>query len=253
MNHVVHFTGHEGDRSSLFDIVIQTTACPRCGARVNEKCVSKSEAVGICELNHPHVARVQRARKLLLRCEPGEPYPTPYPPEDERNTVPTVFQDPEPSDVGLFQIRTPQEVYTTVDPVANQRIIEHLQEERKEREVHGTQTGRLQSMHHGYDKGGFEVSKKQVLEGQLGRLLTELDKLEAIGEDVYENDTVLSIKYKHSNSDKEYDYVALKSDDRWYVTGYQNQGPRTWDKMMEYFSHGEIVGIWMATGWEQVV
>lgn len=97
------------------------------------------------------------------------------------------------------------------------------------------------------------VSKKQALERQLDRILTEIDKLEAIGEDIYEDDTVLSIKLRYPNGEKEYDYIAFKSAGRWYLTGYQNAGPRSWEKMMEFFSHGELVGIWRVTEWEQIV
>lgn len=265
MSPIVYFSAYEsvsGKATELCNLVVQTVACPYCHAPLGTFCSSRSERVGTSKLNHPHNDRVKHARKRLMNqiawsgseeleqerfandpdtyMEPGEPYATPYPPGDERDgpdeltvhpqealnsqyawlnenyiqgpdDVIPLFKDPEPSNVGLFQIR-------------------------------GTTGGRIEA-----------VGKKQVLEGQLDRILTEIDKLEVMGEDVYDNDTVLSIKYKHSNGDKEYDYIALKSGDRWYVTGYQNAGPRTWDKLMEMFSHGEIVGIWMASGWEQIV
>lgn len=101
---------------------------------------------------------------------------------------------------------------------------------------------------------GPSMARKDVLTGQLDRLLTELDKLDALGEDVYEDDTVLFIKYKHNEyQEKAYNYVAFKCVGRWYVTGYQNEGPRNWDKLAEFFSRGVIIEMWMAQGWDRII
>lgn len=103
-----------------------------------------------------------------------------------------------------------------------------------------------------YEEEGT-VSKRTALEGQLDRILTEIDKLTIIGDDVYEDDTVLLIKYRHTPSSDEYSYVALKVGGRWYVTGYQNEGPRSWDRLIEFFHHGEITEMWQVTEWSQLI
>jgi hypothetical protein len=100
---------------------------------------------------------------------------------------------------------------------------------------------------------GKAVNKKSALERQLDRIMTEIDKLELMGEDVYEDETVLLIKFKHPHSEAVYDYVVFKAAGRWYMTGYQNQGPRAWSGVVEYFAKGDIVEMWMNTGWEQVL
>jgi len=99
------------------------------------------------------------------------------------------------------------------------------------------------------------VSRRVLLEKQAERVMEELERLEIFGDDVYENETVLMINFRHGpSSDITYSYVAAKLDGRWYVTGYQNEGPRSWDKLVELFlSHGEVVEVWMITGWEQIL
>jgi len=99
------------------------------------------------------------------------------------------------------------------------------------------------------------VSRRVLLEKQAERVMEELERLEIFGDDVYENETVLMINFRHGpSSDITYSYVAAKLDGRWYVTGYQNEGPRSWDKLVELFlSHGEVVEVWMISGWEQIL
>jgi hypothetical protein len=100
---------------------------------------------------------------------------------------------------------------------------------------------------------GKAVEKKDVLERQLARIMTEIDKLELMGEDAYEDETVLLIKFKYPHVEATYDYVVFKAAGRWYMTGYQNQGPKSWSQVVEYFAKGDIVEMWMNTGWEQVL
>lgn len=96
------------------------------------------------------------------------------------------------------------------------------------------------------------AGRKAFLEAHASRIMDEIEKLGVLGEDVYEDDNVLSIKYNHGGG-TDYTYIALKAGGKWYLSGYQNQGPMSWDKMLEFFTHGEIIGMWVVTSWERVV
>lgn len=255
--------------------------CPFCHRRKGDNCISRG-SVGIC-LVKPHAARMLRAdRNYFREGEMARVRPVVHFTEKETRYADRTYNtilgiDPpdgfaiakvEPGHYTLLEnIETgfgnddrlmekaldmedpnyyePGEPYTPEQDLAVQQEafdLDLLFQGPEALIVRGTKTGRT------------EVSRKKVLENQLDRIMNEIDKLEALGEDVYEDDTVLYIKYKHTEEQEMvYSYVAFKTGGRWYVTGYQNEGPRSWSKLVEFFSHGIVTEMWMAEGWEQII
>lgn len=93
--------------------------------------------------------------------------------------------------------------------------------------------------------------RKEFLEKRAERILSELEKLEAYGEDDYDDEAVLLFKYRFRNSDTVYSYVAFKIKGHWYLSG--KSGSRlSWDELVKFWCDGEVSEMWYCSGWEQV-
>jgi len=213
---------------ALIDTIVNTVRCSFCGQDVGYQCVSRSNAVGTSKLTMPHKMRFLAYRRQ------GQRHPL------VRDIGTGLGNDDRLMEKALDL----EDAYEYGDFPSPFPVTLHAGES-VTFETHGTITGRVENV----------VSRRVLLEKQAERALEALESLEIFGDDVYENETVLMVNYKHLEySDKTYSYIAAKLDDRWYLTGYQNEGPRSWDKLVEQFlSHGEVTEVWMVTGWEQIL
>lgn len=99
------------------------------------------------------------------------------------------------------------------------------------------------------------MASKAVLEAQAERILKKLQVLERLGEDVYDNDSVLLFRFRYNDTSSAYTFAALKAAGMWFLTGARNNGSyKSWDELVDFFtSKGEVVEMWMATDWENVL
>jgi hypothetical protein len=94
--------------------------------------------------------------------------------------------------------------------------------------------------------------KINAVENELVALLERKERITEIGEDVYENESVLMWNRKFTGSRKAYTYIAVKADDVWYVTGSrQPNRSYTWDDLVEeHLVNTESV--WVVTEMEEL-
>lgn len=82
--------------------------------------------------------------------------------------------------------------------------------------------------------------KDQLAEAR--RALANLDK---VGEDVYENGTVLC--YTRRLGGQNFTYAAIKAAEKWYVTGKESYG-FSWDRLVEKHL-ADATETWIASEW----
>jgi len=99
-----------------------------------------------------------------------------------------------------------------------------------------------------------EVARKDMLLRQQRRIDDELARLEAYGEDVYEDDTVIMFRFRFDsgNTGTVYTYVALKIRGLWYLSG-QSGAKLIWDDLIDFWSKGTVIEMWLAASWEPVI
>lgn len=106
------------------------------------------------------------------------------------------------------------------------------------------------------EKEKKDMSRKAVLEAQAERVLKELAELEAYGEDVYDDDTVLAFDFKFSKKNEEdlkwYSYVAFKVKGKWYLTGNRGRQLYDWDDLVAFWRTGLRRNFFVAAAWELV-
>lgn len=69
-------------------------------------------------------------------------------------------------------------------------------------------------------------------------LTRKLALVEAYGDDVYEDGTMVRFTKEFANSDLEYVYVAVKCIDKWYLTGTINKQGHSWEEFVMFLVSG---------------
>lgn len=94
-----------------------------------------------------------------------------------------------------------------------------------------------------------EGVKVSTVDAQLAKKLQErrderevtarLALVDAYGEDVYPNGTVITFEKVHTGGGISYTYAVLKATDKWYATGsYGSAAIHTWDSLVEFLVSG---------------
>lgn len=94
--------------------------------------------------------------------------------------------------------------------------------------------------------------RTEVIKHRIKELEAELAKRQQFGEDEFPNGTVIKFKYRFTswNIDPSfYTYVALKTADRWYLTG-RISDMFTWDDLVEFLARGTVKEMRIATEWK---
>ena len=80
------------------------------------------------------------------------------------------------------------------------------------------------------------------------RQLAVLDRFPT--EDPYEDEAVLSFKYRYRDGSGLYTFAAIRINGFWWLTG-RSRGPYSWKGLVNFWADGEIVNgvIWEVTEW----
>jgi hypothetical protein len=87
----------------------------------------------------------------------------------------------------------------------------------------------------------------------------KIEQLEAFGDDVYDEETVLCFYKKFPNhaSNHPYTYMAAKINGKWYLTGPQQSGlVYNWGGLIEFVVGNNAlddIEVWQALEWERIV
>lgn len=88
------------------------------------------------------------------------------------------------------------------------------------------------------------ANREQVIRNRIMELEAELNERMRYGRDTYEDGAILAwVKTFPDQPDKTYRYAALKSENRWYVTGARNNGPQTWDLLVAGWTSENVVEV----------
>ena len=109
-------------------------------------------------------------------------------------------------------------------------------------------------------KGVVKVSDVRSVDAQLWQILEQRRQLielqhkeqlvEALGDDLYEEGTVIRFKKtmplaRDSRNTREYTYAAVKAGSRWWVTGNRGTSDgRSWDDLRLFMVEGEYPVTW---------
>jgi hypothetical protein len=100
------------------------------------------------------------------------------------------------------------------------------------------------------------VNRDEVIQSRIRELEAELAQRRRYGADTYENGDVLYWEKTFSTSDGVYRYAAVKTDDRWYVTGAGGGSKTgiTWDRLVtDYWTTANVVDeVHVADTWKVV-
>lgn len=86
------------------------------------------------------------------------------------------------------------------------------------------------------------------------KLRKRADFLYSVGEDEYEEETIMFFRKCFVEGRKEYSYAAIKSGNLWWVTGKSVIG-RTWGQLIDFICENNVIPnpeIWMASELTQV-
>jgi hypothetical protein len=94
-----------------------------------------------------------------------------------------------------------------------------------------------------------ELLKDAYIQAQL-----RADAMKALGEDEWEDGTVLFFKKRFSPTGKEYDYAVLKTDGLWYTTGPRSPKGYNWEELIGWMLQGGLaeVDIFVASEWKHI-
>lgn len=89
----------------------------------------------------------------------------------------------------------------------------------------------------------------EALREQALRYLALADKIESLPEDNFENGVIVNFtkRFGRNHGGIEYEYVALKARDKWYVTGRQLPYPITWSELLEFIGHDNLDSVYVVT------
>ena len=95
------------------------------------------------------------------------------------------------------------------------------------------------------------LSAADIIARRIARLQEQLDYLESLPEDDFDNGAVISFTKKFRGN-VEYTYVALKAGNRWWLSGTRQAGVHSWDELIRFIAHDEIEmpDIFYVTEWE---
>src|SRR5215207_7663808 len=69
-------------------------------------------------------------------------------------------------------------------------------------------------------------------------------RIDAVGEDDYEDTCVIRFDKRFTDSGRVYSYTAIKCGDQWYTSGPKAPGPYSWEQLARFLSQG-VEQLWV--------